>query len=614
MELSTLLGHLRSYWRPFLVVHLLFTLLGITLLTPLLGAIVQGLVTLSGAAAVSDQDIALLLLSPLGIVSAVFLVALFLAIAGLEIAALQTVAQAARHSLKITALQAAAYSLQHAAAVLRLTLGLTLRVLVYLIPYLTVVGVLAWFLLTEHDINYYLSQRPPEYQYALAFTGLFTLVLAWVLGRRLLAWSLALPLVLFAGTRPKDAFGESEHRTAGSMRLCIRALLSWLLVALLLGLIPVLFLDLATGAIIGAGIQSLQRLVLLLGLTAAVWSGLGFLVAALNLGLLALLISVIYRETGGVSDPTSLERALHRPAIRMSTTTVAVIVVLVAALGLVSGGALLGNISLEDDTLVVAHRGAAGAAPENTLAAIRQAVTDGADWVEIDVQETRDGHVVVVHDSDFMKLAGNPVKVWDGELAEIRQIDVGSWFDPRFADERVPTLQEVLEVVRGRSYLVIELKYYGHDEQLEQRVVDMVESMDMADQVAIMSLKLPGIQKLQALRPDWHAGLLAAAAVGDLTRLEVDFLAVNQNMANRAFIKRAHSSGKRVFVWTVNDGLSLSHWMSMGVDGVITDEPALAVNILAQRRQLSSAERLLLSLVSLMGKPEIAKQYRDNSP
>jgi glycerophosphoryl diester phosphodiesterase len=85
-------------------------------------------------------------------------------------------------------------------------------------------------------------------------------------------------------------------------------------------------------------------------------------------------------------------------------------------------------------------------------------------------------------------------------------------------------------------------------------------------------------------------------------------------MANRAFIKRAHSSGKRVFVWTVNDGLSLSHWMSMGVDGVITDEPALAVNILAQRRQLSSAERLLLSLVSLMGKPEIAKQYRDNSP
>ena len=94
----------------------------------------------------------------------------------------------------------------------------------------------------------------------------------------------------------------------------------------------------------------------------------------------------------------------------------------------------------------------------------------------------------------------------------------------------------------------------------------------------------------------------------------MDFLAVNQNMANPAFIKRVHKSGKQLFVWTVNDGLSLSRWMSMGVDGVITDEPALARNILAQRRELSSGERLLLSLAALFGKPEIAKQYRDNSP
>ena len=95
----------------------------------------------------------------------------------------------------------------------------------------------------------------------------------------------------------------------------------------------------------------------------------------------------------------------------------------------------------------------------------------------------------------------------------------------------MPTLEEVLAAVRGRSRLVIELKYYGHDQQLEQRVVDIVESMDMADQVAIMSLKLSGIQKLQAIRPDWPAGLLAATAVGDLSRLDVDYLAVNQNMA-----------------------------------------------------------------------------------
>jgi len=290
----------------------------------------------------------------------------------------------------------------------------------------------------------------------------------------------------------------------------------------------------------------------------------------------------------------------------------AAIVLAVVSLG--SAVSLLGSINVADRAVVVAHRGAAGSAPENTLAAVRQAVDDGADWVEIDVQESRDGHVVVVHDSDFMKLAANPLKVWDGDLADIQKIDVGSWFDPRFTNEHVPTLQQVLEVVRGKSGLVIELKYYGHDQQLERRVVDIVEEMQMADQVVVMSLKLPGIERLQALRPEWTTGLLAATAVGDLTRLEVDFLAVSQNIATPALIKRAQDSGKQVYVWTVNDALSLSRWMSMGVDGVITDEPALAKDILLQRAQLSPAERLLLGMSTFFGTPEIVRQYRDNSP
>ena len=136
----------------------------------------------------------------------------------------------------------------------------------------------------------------------------------------------------------------------------------------------------------------------------------------------------------------------------------------------------------------------------------------------------------------------------------------------------------------------------------------------MADDVVVMSLKLEGITKLQALRPHWTAGLLAATAVGDLSRLDVNFLAVNQNMASPAFIRRAHAAGKQVFVWTINDAISLSRWISMGVDGVITDEPALARSILAQRAGLSSAERLLLSAALFFGRPEVGSRYRDNSP
>ena len=123
----------------------------------------------------------------------------------------------------------------------------------------------------------------------------------------------------------------------------------------------------------------------------------------------------------------------------------------------------------------------------------------------------------------------------------------------------------------------------------------------MQDQTKIMSLKYEGIQKIRALRPDWTIGLLSAQAIGDLTRVEVDFLAVSTRLANSSFIRSAQAAGKLVYVWTVNDALAMSHMMSLGVDGIITDEPALGRQVLATRSGLSSIERLLLQMAFLFG-------------
>ena len=250
---------------------------------------------------------------------------------------------------------------------------------------------------------------------------------------------------------------------------------------------------------------------------------------------------------------------------------------------------------------ITAHRGAAGSAPENTVASIRAALDQGADWVEIDVQETADGEVVVIHDSDFMKIAGNPLKVWDATLQDISELDIGSWFGPNFSGERIPTLREILGMVRDRATLTIELKYYGHDEQLEQRVVDLVEAAGMADQVAVISLKYPALEKIRALRPEWPTGLLTARALGDLTAVDTDFLAVNTAIATRAFIRRAHAAGKKVFVWTVNDAVAMSIMVGRGADGLITDYPAVAREVLEYRAGLGAVERLLTDLSLAIG-------------
>ena len=334
-------------------------------------------------------------------------------------------------------------------------------------------------------------------------------------------------------------------------------------------------------------------------------------------GSFAYLVMMLYQRNGPGFDAKLIQGTQEggqRNAFNLTLPRIAMALVIGLVVSGLTGASLLSDIQTQDKFTIVAHRGAAGKAPENTLAAVQQAIEDKADWIEIDVQETADGKVVVIHDSDFMKLAGNEIKVWDATLAQMGDIDIGSWFDPSFSAERVPTLREVLETARGKAKVVIELKYYGHDQKLEQRVVDIVEAAGMIDETAIMSLKYDAVRKVRVLRPDWKIGLLSATAIGELSNLDTDFLAVATGMVSAGFVRRAHEAGKQVFVWTVNDPISMSSMMSLGVDGIITDEPDMARKVLADRAELSSVERLLIHTALLFGQPYTPRQYRDDSP
>jgi len=609
---------MRHNWKALLQVHLIFSLLGTVILGPLFGLLLQFVIEFSGYPAASDQDIALLLLTPLGMVSALLLASAFLAISVVEIGALMAIAVASQYSISSTPVTASRYAFTHIVGLLRLTLQLTLKVLQFTIPLLLIVGLIFWIWFSESDINYYLSHRPPEFMVAVAVVFLLALTVLGLIGHKLLRWCLALPLVLFGNQPSGSAMRKSEQLTAGHLGQLVRSYLSFLAMAALAGAIVAALLDGIGGWIVAAHYQHLSPLVFLLGSLVIAWLAINFFISAMILSSVAFVTAELYTELGQTISRKQAKDALQSEQgtsfdwsrKRLALTLLA----LVTVSGIAGVWLWQKSVGLADHTAVIAHRGAAGAAPENTLAAVRRAIVDGADWVEIDVQETRDGHVVVVHDSDFMKLSRNPLKVWDGDLELIQKIDVGSWFGPEFAGETVPTLAQVLEEVKGRAKLLIELKYYGHDENLEQRVVDIVESADMVEQVAFMSLKLEGVEKIQALRPKWEVGLLAATSIGDLAKMDVDFLALSQGAVTSRFIKRSHSAGKRVLVWTINDALSLNKWMSMGVDGVITDEPALAGQVLKDREQMSSGQRLLLNAALFFGKPIPLNQYRDNSP
>jgi glycerophosphoryl diester phosphodiesterase len=366
--------------------------------------------------------------------------------------------------------------------------------------------------------------------------------------------------------------------------------------------------------------QSFQWLILLLGSLFASWLLANLVLAGLSSSIFAFVISDFYAqvrpETDAIVAPDNYRYRLPTVLERRNFTAGRLAVLLIVAIGIASalGHWLLNGIQANDSAVVIAHRGASGRAPENTLQAIQLAVDDGADWIEIDVQETADGEVIVYHDSDFMKLAGVNLSVANSTLDQVNEIDIGSWFDAEFAAARAPTLAATLRAVKGKLRLIIELKYYGHSVQLEQRVVDIVEQADMADDIMIMSLSLPGIQKLQALRPNWTVGILAAQSAGNIAQLDVDFLAVSSRIATSQLVRRAGAAGKPVYVWTVNDAISMSRMLSLGVDGIITDEPALARQVLASRSELNSVERLLIHSAALMGQRLPSRVYRDDSP
>ena len=581
-----------------MLTDLLSRALGLALLIGFVTVLLKVFLHWADDGILADADIASFLLHPIGWVAVLVLGAVSIGIVFARIGVLMVIGFGAIEDRQVTWIDALRYVAPRVGSLCRLAGAFVARVGPLTLPFLAVAAVAYWILLGRHDINYYLAERPPEFLVAAVIAGTLGVAFLVVFLRLFAGWLLGVPLVLFEGAAGRDALRTSADALGGR---------AW----------PVAFW-LVAGVLAGAAASSLVTFVVgILGrllvpdfggnlFVYAVGLGvtLGFALLA-NLGLLALgaslfalLVVRLYHEVAGPGrlDPALRERGtlgarprLVVPGKRFLGGTAAVLSIVVAA-GLFAAE----SVDTDEPPVVIAHRGASRACPENTMAAFERAIADGADWIELDVQENADGTVIVAHDSDFMKLAGSPMKVWEARDEDLLDLDIGSGSGPEFADERVPTLSRVLETARGRVGVVIELKYYGHDEQLEARVVDAVEKARMSGHIQLMSLKLEGIKAAEALRPDWPRGLLNTVSVGDLSRLDLDFLALNGRAAKTAFIRKAHRHGMKIYVWTVNDPVQMSVMMSRGADGLITDVPDVARQVIELRDRLGPIGRLLL--------------------
>ncbi len=247
------------------------------------------------------------------------------------------------------------------------------------------------------------------------------------------------------------------------------------------------------------------------------------------------------------------------------------------------------------NTTIIAHRGASGYAPENTLAAINLALEQQADMIEIDVFLSKDGHIVVMHDTNVNRTTNGKGKIADLSLAQLKKLDAGSWFDAQFAGERVPTLAEVLATVQGKAQLLIEIKQSGGG--IAQKVNALVAKHQAQSWCIVQSFDTQVIENLQKIKSSLRKHQLVVGnlplflpyhvnkklSTGSVYQYShAQSVNLMYHFTTQSVIRKLHSQKQKAMVWTVNQPSDMRRLMLMGIDGIITNYPDKAKAVRAK--------------------------------
>jgi glycerophosphoryl diester phosphodiesterase len=239
--------------------------------------------------------------------------------------------------------------------------------------------------------------------------------------------------------------------------------------------------------------------------------------------------------------------------------------------------------------LIIGHRGASGVAPENTLPAIDSALAQGADYIEIDVQLSKDKAVIVMHDESVDRTTDGKGDIADLTAGEIQALDAGSWFNEKYAGTRVPLLEQVISLINGRAKLLIEIKKRGHENDgIEEEVIKIIRAARSESWCEVQSFNDEVLEYLHEKAPEitlhklivFKYRFIPYAFDGGITRFSMEKYDYVKNINlhyrfyNKSIAKLIKSSGKKVFLWGCREE-ELCFPADNGCDGIITDYPAI---------------------------------------
>lgn len=598
----------RSEWRVLLVFHLLFQAARVWLFAPVMALILASVLLQAGQSTVSNQDLAWFLLTPWGVCYVAVLAILTVTVAlveqtGLMALAMKTTARrgASRDGIWFS-WRSVGFSVGQAIRLAITKLGL----LALAVTPLVLAALLAYsLLLTGYDIYFYLHVRPREFWIAASLAVIFLAAAAGCGMFLSVRWSLALPILMFESHGTIQSLKCSRERVRGAGWPIAIILAVWLGLTLASGGVVAICVRLLAQVVLAAlGEDSWVALLLLLGLQAALLSALSFFSSAglaITLGRLYSLRSAGLDQTETSTDITlPNESAKSRNWLHMAPWVVGALV-LMSPLSI--WGYLARKVALRPKVLVTAHRGHSHAAPENTLAAMQKAIEAGADYAEIDVHQTSDGAVVLLHDRDLNRVAGDSRRLSDVSFDEARRLDVGTWFDPRFAGERIPTLEEAIALCRGKIRLNIEIKVFGSSDELAAAVGRIVTDTKMRDRCLVTSLSQEVLVSLRKSHPGIPIGLIIGQSIGNVNRLDLDAISVRAEHLSDAMLRNARERHRHVMVWGMSGENQIRRQLQRGVDNLITGEVELALRLRDDWMAATDRERLVATARLLLGLP-----------
>ncbi len=583
---GSVVGHMRS----LSVLQFFLKLVSVVLFSWALAALLGWLLSLDGSPAIGNMALVGFAASPIGIASLLLIPTTYLGVIYFEQACiLGVLADPAGRVLRSMFLATAKLPQLMKLASIQISILLAIH-----IPLALIAAATYWLLLTDADINYYLTFWPPKFWLAVSIGSLLVVIGSVVQLAFVFRWFLAMPCLVIGNASAMEALRLSAQQRA-ARPIVWRSMLVWILVRLVCSSVGLLSISCLTYLTLDAADHDRATSVLV---TTAL------LIAHTLISTCLTSIDQCWHVAGkwqaylstGAQQHLTNDNDVRATLSRQRAIAFGLVVLLTSfCLGLASFQQAL-SLSDQHDVHIVAHRAGAAHAPENSLAALRMAIEAHADAAEIDVQLSRDGTIFVVHDRDLKRLASVPLVVSQATDDQLRSVSINWPASSNRPPEPLATLEEFLETARNKIRLSIELKYYGWNALLAEKVIELLRDKEMLDQCEIISLEYKALEQVQKLEPKLRRGFLVSTSLGDITRLNVQLLSVSQTVFTDALRRKANARQLQIAVWTIDRPETMFQMMVKGADEIVTNDPVAAAAVEQQYAELNDVELFLVRL------------------